>query len=312
MNSPTRRFYFLKGYLVFILLNILIASANAANYSLQIIQPQPNLDTKNRYYKAYPGLDYNVRLAVIGGEFPYRFELTTAPAGMTIDKRGEINWSNPVASGVPYNVTALVTDAVANTQSVSWTITVTTSGFRFIDAINGKSAAQGGTGTISNPWKSMIDMYEGNDYASKTANSYAGEFVYWRNGTYPMEGYVEDNGWRIPFVNNYKPVVWLAYPGETPVINMGNAYLAIYGGGSNTYFDGLDFNVNGNTRGMGITIDSNANNVTFRRNKLHGITTGYTGGNDALIFIARSTAGSNYSIQDNEMFGNWVTLQKMF
>ena len=89
---------------------------------------------------------------------------------------------------------------------------------------------------------------------------------------------------------------------------MGNAYLAIYGGGSNTYFDGLDFNVNGNTRGMGITIDSNANNVTFRRNKLHGITTGYTGGNDALIILYKTTRCSEIIT----VMEYWVTLQKMF
>ena len=148
----------LNAFSILSLLSLLSFQSIAANYGLEIIQPQPNLDTKSRFYKAYPGFEYNVRLAVTGGEFPYSFELTSAPAGVTIDNRGEITWANPSASSSPYNVTAKVTDAQTNTRSVSWTITVTTSGFRFIDAVNGKPADQGGDGTKNNPWKSLKDM----------------------------------------------------------------------------------------------------------------------------------------------------------
>jgi len=290
-----------KGFLAFILLSLLSTQSLAANYPLEIIQPRPSLDTKNRFYKAYPGLEYNVRLAVIGGEFPYRFELSSGPEGMTMDKRGEITWLNPKVSGVPYNVTATVTDAQSNTRSVSWTITVTTNGFRFIDAVNGKSVSQGGTGTISNPWKSMKDMYEGDDHAAKSASSYAGEFLYWRAGTYTMDAYKEDGGSRVPMSGNYKPQVWLAYPGETPVFDMSSAHLSIYSGGTNTYFDGLQFDINSNTKGMGVAIGSSASHVTFRNNKFSGIGNGYIGGNNSCIFITRDNVGSYYSIQDNEL-----------
>lgn len=290
------------GWLLTILfLSLLTSNGHAANYALEIIQPQPNLNTLNRFYKAYPGLEYNVRLAVIGGQFPYRYKLTSGPEGMTIDRRGEVTWANPTEASTPYSVSVAVTDAESISRSVSWTIAVTTNGFYFIDAIKGTSASLGGTGSLNNPWKSMKDMYEGDAYESKTANSYAGGFLYWRNGTYAMEGNKEADGKRIPFIGNYKPLVWLAYPGESPVINMAAAYLAIYGGGTNTYFDGLEFNINSNSRGMGILIDSNASNVTFRRNKFHGITNGYGGGNNAFIFIARANVGNYYSIQDNEM-----------
>ena len=291
--------YLFKALVAFLLLSFLSAQSFAANYPLEIIQPQPNLDAKNRFYKAYPGLEYNVRLAVIGGEFPYRFELTSAPSGMTIDKRGEITWASPAESGLPYNVTANVTDAQSNTRNVSWTITVTTSGFRFIDAINGTPSTSGGTGTIKNPWKSMKDMYEGDLYASKSAKSYAGEFLYWRAGTYTMDAYIED-GMRVPMVSNNKPSVWLAYPGETPVFDLSKAYLDIYAGGSHTYFDGLQFNINSNSKGKGVAINSRANHVTFRKNKFTGITNGYIGGNNSCIFITRDNVGSYYSIQDNE------------
>ncbi|MDF1881835.1 hypothetical protein JHD50_11080, partial [Sulfurimonas sp. MAG313] len=67
------------------LLLLLSIGLSAANYPLEIIQPQANLDIKNRFYKAYPGLVYDVRLAVIGGAFPYSFILESGPTGMSID-----------------------------------------------------------------------------------------------------------------------------------------------------------------------------------------------------------------------------------
>jgi hypothetical protein len=57
---------------------------------------------------------------------------------------------------------------------------VTTDGFLFVDAVNGTPAAQGGTGTRSNPWKTMKDVYGGDDYNSKWADHHPGAFVYWR------------------------------------------------------------------------------------------------------------------------------------
>ena len=293
----------LKGILLFVLLSLLSAPTFAANYSLDIIQPRPNLDVKNRFYKAYPGFEYNVRLGVIGGAYPYSFALTTFPQGMTIDKRGEITWPNPSESGTPYPVTATVTDSENVTKSVSWTITVTKTGFLFVDAINGKSVANGGTGTIDNPFRSMKDWYGGDVIAAKTANTYAGDFIYWRQGTYAMDAFKEDSGLRTAFVSNNKPQVWLAYPGENPIIDLAGGYICIYGGGSNTYFDGLEFNLNANARGMGIQIDSNVNNVTFRRNILHNLNgASTTGGNNSLIFISKgSTPGKDWVIQDNDM-----------
>lgn len=304
--QPTCRFTSIKSFLAFIILCLFSTQVFSANYPLEIIQPQANLDTKNRFYKAYPGLVYNVRVAVIGGEFPYRFELTSGPEGMSIDNKGEINWTNPAESTTPYNVNVKVLDAESNSTTVSWSILVTTSGFRFIDAMNGTSVAQGGDGTFLKPWKSLIDMYEGDVYDSKYTNSYAEEFIYWRAGSYAMDAFLEGNAetgnYRIPFTGNLKPTVWLAYPGEKPVLDLNRAYIAIYGGGSNTYIDGLDININQNPRGMGIQIGSSANNVTFRKNKFHGITTGFNGGNNSCIFISKNKVGVNWSIQDNEMF----------
>jgi len=274
----------------------------AANYPLEIIQPRAGLTTTNRFYKAYPGLEYNVRMAVIGGAYPFVYSLSAAPVGMTINSStGEILWPNPLTVGSPHAVTARVTDSESTIQTVSFTVTVTTSGFRFIDAINGRAATSGGTGTISNPWKSILDMYEGNTYESKRADSYANEFLYFLNGTYFTNVAFTEDGTRVPLVEYKKPLVWLAYPNTQPVIDLsGLGTLAIYGGSNNAYFDGLTFKINTNTRKIGISIESGASNVTFRRNIFDGGNmVGVVGGNNALLFITNSGKGNYWSLQDN-------------
>lgn len=292
----------IKGFLALLLITLLSAHSIAANYPLEIIQPQPNLTTQNRFYKAYPGLEYNVRLAVIGGEFPFRYELTNAPQGMNIDKRGEISWPNPIESGTPYQVTATVTDAESTIRSVSWTVTVTKNGFRFLDAVNGKTIEQGGTGTFENPWKRIRDWYEGNDSAAQSRKSYSGEFLYYRKGTYLIDGYIDyNNNNRFILRDGNKPHVWLAYPGETPIIDFNDAYLD-YWSSTNLYLDGFEFAVNGNARGFGIVTPGTNSHVTVRRSKFHGITTGYSGGNNAFFFMTRGGQGKYWSFQDNEMF----------
>lgn len=297
---------FLKFSVIFSLavtllaVTVFIPAASAANFPLEIIQPRAGLNTSNRYYKAYPGLEYNVRMAVIGGEYPYAYELTTAPAGMTIDpSTGKIVWENPTTTGSPHQVTVQVTDIESTRQSVTWTISVTTSGFRFIDAVNGTLTSNGGTGTINNPWKSLRDMYEGNNYESKRRNSFAGAFLYLLNGTYSTSDiYVEDTHY-VPFIENRKPQVWLAYPGHSPVINIVPT-LYVYSGGSNLYFDGLTFNTANSTRKIGIRISSRASNVVFRRNTFNGGgMVGTTGRNNSLLFIENDGKGSYWSIQEN-------------
>jgi hypothetical protein len=81
----------------------------------------------------------------------------------------------------------------------------------------------------------MKDVYGGNDYNSKHSDHHPGAFVYWRAGTYGIDAYVEDcpSECRVPW-SNRRPLVWLAYPGETPEINFnlaghGDAYIPFTG-----------------------------------------------------------------------------------
>jgi hypothetical protein len=273
-------------------------SSGASNYPLEILQPKAGLTTANRFYKAYPGLEYNVRMGVIGGLWPFNHQLTTAPSGMTINAfTGEITWASPSASGTPYSVTATVTDAENTVQTVSWTVLVTTAGFYFADEINGTTRALGGTGAIANPWKTLDDVFRDAEF---------GSMVYWRAGNYYMDTDIDNNGddgMRVVIYGTQHSGVWLAYPGDTmPIFNQDVAHFWFYLGGA-LYLDGFHFKSDGNARSMGINISSAKDDLVIRRNKFSGITGGTTGGNNALIFFRAQGTGGRFAIQDNEITG---------
>lgn len=285
--------YLSKLFIVFIFIS---NYGFASNYPLEILQPEAGLDTTNRFYKAYPGLEYNVRMGAIGGKYPFTYALTTAPSGMSINSStGEITWPTPSESVTPYDVTATVTDRDNTTETVSWTVLVTTAGFFFVDSVNGSKRSDGGTGTIDNPWKLTQDMYWEAD---------PGDFVYWRSGDYYMDPPLHDNGndgMRIVVKGMERANVWLGFPGETkPVFHQDIAHFWFYKGGYSLWLDGLDFRSDGNERSMGINVSSGKENVVIRRNNFSGITGGEAGGNNALLFFRKQAAGNRFVVQDNE------------
>lgn len=173
-----------NGFLV----SVVQPSANTvvpAVYPLELLAPRaagtaPSTDANahampsgHRIFKAYPGIPYNIRAAVLGGSYPFTFSLSNAPSGMTIHSRtGEIQWPNPQADATP---TITVTDAEGTVSSSSWAITVGTSGFKFVDAANGNDANDGSIGA---PWRTL----------SKVHTSSLDQIVYFRAGTYNFDG----------------------------------------------------------------------------------------------------------------------------
>lgn len=228
----------------FILLNSI--DVIAANFALEIIQPQPSLTTHSRYYKAYPGIEYKVPIGVFGGSYPLAYALTVYPTGMTINNStGIITWSNPTTDGSPHSVTVSVTDSESTTVTRSWTITVETTGFIFLSTSGNSS----NDGTISSPLRYISDFL-GDDSEVSTYNNY---FVYFRGGTYGIdEGWFESCPgqqckvhWR---PGDRHPHVWLAYPGETVIIDhdlvVGDtegAYISNENGDTDIFFGGIKF-----------------------------------------------------------------------
>jgi hypothetical protein len=280
----------------------------SVNYPLEIIQPYPGLDTRNRFYKAYPGLAYDVRAAVIGGAYPFSFALDEAPAGMTVDfSTGEIRWPDPVEAGSPHAVTLAVTDQAGSRETVSWTITVTTDGFRFLDAERGATVADGGDGTLERPWRTLRDMYEGDDYDAKYRDSYRDSFLYFAGGTYATgDAYIEDPSedgtGRMPLSTSTKPVVWLALPGQRPTLDLAEGAIAIYGGSDNVYVDGFAVTSMTNYLRKGFDLEP-GDDMTIRRCAFSNLPTGGIGGsnNQSAIMLSNSGGerGTRMSFQDN-------------
>ena len=252
-----------------------------ANYPLELIHPKGNLLSGNhRICKAYPGIEYNIRAAAIGGEYPYKFSLSNAPSGMEIDSRtGEITWSNPQNS--VNNITIKVTDSDGRSVEGSWSINVTNSGFRFMDAVNGRSQIQGGNGSYSNPWKSIDDFYN---------NASLGDIVYFREGVYTVN--CDGDNW---ISINRCPKIWLGYPGEEAVIDFN--FGPRMGINATVYFDNLTFK---NALNVMFYVVSSHDNQVFRRLSCNNITYS-SGSNPAFFRFERAGVGDYFILQDSKL-----------
>src|SRR5688500_14569760 len=111
------------------------------HYALEFLRPLPvgaagiGLDPDNRLFRAYAGLTYTFRAEVIGGDFPYTFSLSGAPAGMTVDQgpchapglncnAGTVTWVNPTSTD--NSITIEACDRDGDCVSRTWGVTVAT------------------------------------------------------------------------------------------------------------------------------------------------------------------------------------------
>ncbi|TWU62598.1 hypothetical protein V7x_43330 [Crateriforma conspicua] len=102
--------------------------------------------------RAYPGLPYCTRMAVIGGEWPYRFELVKSPECARItDDRGDVLWT-PKKEGDEGTFEVKVADRAGKSISKAWSVKVTKSGFYFVSPTGDDEK---GDGTVEHPWKTV-------------------------------------------------------------------------------------------------------------------------------------------------------------
>jgi hypothetical protein len=236
-------------------------SADARGVGLEPGSPLPSIPSTHRIFKAYPGIEYDIRAAVIGGSYPYSFALRDAPAGMTIDAiTGEIRWPSPDADATP---TIVVTDMEGAEVSSPWTIEVTTDGFRFVDAVNGENYPAA-NGSIEEPYRDLVDLKE------DPAAVY-GDIVYFRAGVYTPDGIDRDGvggAWEMVDFDSEDPQTFLAYPGERPILDFGfveGVDRAAIFRVSGAYIDGFETR---NARNIGFQLSGDNYNV-FRRLDMH-------------------------------------------
>jgi putative Ig domain-containing protein len=271
--------------------------AAAANYPLEIIAPRANLPTHHRMLRAYPGLTYAIRAAVVGGAYPYVYSLSNAPVDMTIDPAtGEINWTNPQTTTT---VTLTVTDFEGTRVSQTWTITVTSGGFRFVDAVNGSST---GSGSPGNPLRTLSDVYN---------RSLWNDIVYFKTGTYDTTGIPAfDVGTElsVEFDQSSNSVMWLAYPGAAPVIDFmytGTPTPRIRLIGNAIYIDGFAL-TRIQTVGFQVGHSSGLGSI-FRRLNARDLLNGVDGSNAAFIMTMNTGAGleaDGMVVQDSTFTNN--------
>jgi hypothetical protein len=237
----------------------------------------------HRTNKAYPGLALDIAAMAIGGSLPYRWSLTGAPSGMTINEdTGRITWSNPTTSGSPFTITVSVEDSEETIETSNWTLTVTTSGFYFIDA----AATPGGnTGTLADPFANLEEVFD----AGLSEDS----ILYFRGGTYDPSSLDAAHinagggaGGNDEIEASGKPRNWIAYPGETVI------YDGLYGSeGTSNYGVGVAFGDSSYVDGIRFTNVRNKMFTTYGGNfkvykdlTIDGIVSGSTsGGNPAGI-----------------------------
>lgn len=172
-----------------------------------------NCGTNAIHRNAYTGVAYDIPVGVHGGAFPYGFELTSAPSGMTIgenysasdpsDSYGRITWATPTAGN--HTITVQVTDQEGTVITSTWTLVVGTANWVFVDG----SAGTGGDGSIGSPYDSLDDVLTG----------HAGELCYIRASTLTLTSNFQ--------LNTDTPVALIGYPSETADIAMTDGWFVI-------------------------------------------------------------------------------------
>lgn len=162
--------------------------------------------------RAYPGVEFNMRPAVTGGTWPYRFSLKAGPDGMIIDERtGTIVWQAPKNESEA-KVTIGLTDKAGRTAEQSFIVKVGVEGFHFVSPGGDDS----NPGTFDKPWKTLIRAAQPVADAAQTT-------LYLRGGTYLVENQVAagEPNVNVLKITDTSPRRWVAWPGERPVIDLG-------------------------------------------------------------------------------------------
>ncbi len=210
-----------------------------AKLPLTIISPRPadEIGADSSYRWAHEEVRYQMPIGVLGGAWPFRFELIEGPPGMTIGAQlqpdgdhlvrppdyGVVTWTPPAGSeGQSLSYRVRVLDQEDNEATVTVELTVSASKFLFVAPDDGSPQ---GSGTIDAPLRGFAAMFEG----LSAAATYAGRHVYFRGGNYLLEGGSDTNG-NARIGGGGKPKVWRAFPDEEPVFDCSTAKVIFNGG----------------------------------------------------------------------------------
>lgn len=203
-----------------------------SNYTLEVTYPKeiaasPNgLDADNRAFFAAQGVAYSIPLAAVGGMPPFSWSGTSLPTGATVESYASqsgqllwrLSWPNPQTDAS--NVVVTVTDVHGATDSETFSIDVQADGaaskFRYVDAVNGSNASNGQTpGTA---WQTLGKVW---------SDGLKDKIIYFDTGVYDTTGITLAGGTVSANFDSDgngglgRPTQWLAYPGQSPEIDLG-------------------------------------------------------------------------------------------
>jgi hypothetical protein len=321
--------------------------ATAQNhYTLEMVTPLPcdgaaepnGTVTGARHCRAYPSLEYRHRASCVSGNYPYTYTLTGAPAWLSISA------TTGLLSGTPTNtttdddasITVTCTDASTATASRTFGIDVTTTGFVFVDKVNGLyrvgnggCTSPCGTGTLANPYKDLEDLFDGTSSLTDIAyfrgcvgcGTGANSWTYTTDNITVNAPDAEFGDEEIEWTENgAHAAIFLNYPGETPRLDFaytgdgcgdienptydcGQSVPRLELGSGALYVAGMQF-----WRCMTACFEiyrSDGRGAVFNDNYFHSGGPGIEGGNSALLIWERSSDHMTYA---DTFIGNTVNL----
>lgn len=282
----------------------------------ELVYPRPDAETNDyaRHRWAYPEVEYRLPGAVIqGGAWPFLYELVDGPPGATIGRQlvlrdgvqvppedyGVIRWTPGAGDdGATFDFHVRVTDQEDSTIDARWTVTVDPSHFVFVS----EAGDDDNPGTIAEPFASTRGWF--NDDASDAAH--AGKLVYYRAGSYqPVGAAANDENLRINA--GAKPMSFLAFPGESVVLDGSRAQWTFWAGCDDVFFGGLHFDGSKlaqpdgaplrNSRNIAFYGTANQERITFFEVRASNIQPGNPAddryGNDNPAFVWRPSTGTS-------------------
>jgi hypothetical protein len=274
-----------------------------AKMPMHLVYPRPDSETQAhaRHRWAHPDFRYEIPIGVQGGAWPFKYEVVQGPNGASVGayygdaNYGIVTWT-PTESNGTESFTIRVTDQELNTLEISWSVTVDSDQFVFIqDGYSGPKV-----GTISQPLESFADWYK----ADLSDATYKNKIVVFRGGKYSAYGSVASNG-NVKFDSTAKTPSLIGFPDETPIIDCSLAKFFYSINFDDIFVAGIRFE-NGrqdvaNAHFFWITAASDR--VTFWNNYFYNLGPGTTGiDNTSTVFI--SDTGT---LKDNFLYkGNTV------
>jgi len=281
-----------------------------ARMPLNVVYPRPDGETNTyaRHRWAHSGMEYQIPIGVQGGAWPFKYEIISAPAWLSIGQyHGDSNYG--ILHGTPnttgtHSITVRVTGADnVNYVDVQFTVqsdigSAATVDAQFVFVQDGYAGTK--VGTISQPLESIPDWWG----ASISDATYHNKIIVFRGGEYAATMPPAENSGNMRLQASTKTCQLMAFPGEVAIWDLSTAKIFDDSTASNDmYVAGITFknarNDVANAHCFWLT--GTSNRVTFWNNNFIDMLHGTLGDdNTGPIFIATSATVKNYIfIQDN-------------